>query len=117
MGSDAASRFLPDMVKGDLDSLREDVKLYYTSQVLHPYALQLPISSDFLPECTNNPRRRPRFYRSHEMCASAGRERAYHWTGGKITNLRLHSYQIKSCPKQFEIVILGGLSGRLDQTV
>jgi len=33
------SRFLPDMIKGDLDSLREDVKLYYTSQVLHANTL------------------------------------------------------------------------------
>ncbi|KAG0700718.1 thiamine pyrophosphokinase [Suillus ampliporus] len=38
-GSDLRSSFLPDMVKGYLDSLREDVKLYYRSQ-------NVPVSYD-----------------------------------------------------------------------
>lgn len=28
-----AYRFLPDLIKGDLDSIREDVKAYYLSKV------------------------------------------------------------------------------------
>lgn len=36
------------MVKGDLDSLREDVKLYYTSQVLHAYAFNCQLYQTIL---------------------------------------------------------------------
>ncbi|OAX41191.1 Thiamin pyrophosphokinase [Rhizopogon vinicolor AM-OR11-026] len=87
-GSDLRTSFLPDMVKGDLDSLREDVKLYYTSQ-------SVPVIHDADQDSTDLMK-----------CVQALEEKE-----------RITGREIKSCPKQFEIVILGGLSGRLDQTV
>ncbi|KAG0705648.1 thiamine pyrophosphokinase [Suillus ampliporus] len=80
-GSDLRSSFLPDMVKGDLDSLRGDVKLYYTSQ-------NVPVIYDSDQDSTDLMK-----------CVQALEEKE------RLTG------------QEFEIVILGGLSGRLDQTV
>ncbi|KAG1746756.1 thiamine pyrophosphokinase [Suillus paluster] len=80
-GPDLRSSFLPDMVKGDLDSLREDVKLYYMSQ-------NVPVIYDSDQDSTDLMK-----------CVQALEEKE------RLTG------------KEFEIVILGGLSGRLDHTV
>ncbi|KAG2107299.1 thiamine pyrophosphokinase [Suillus discolor] len=79
--SDIKSRFLPDMVKGDFDSLRDDVRLYYTS-------LNVPVIHDSNQDSTDLMK-----------CVQALEEKE------RLTG------------REFDIVILGGLSGRLDQTV
>jgi hypothetical protein len=89
MASDVKSRFLPDMVKGDLDSLRDDVKLYYTSLVWPMRFDRHCLNST--PECTCNLRFQPRFYGPHEMCASAGRERTFNGAGGKTIILSFNT--------------------------
>ncbi|KAG2076710.1 thiamine pyrophosphokinase [Suillus decipiens] len=81
MASDAESRLLPDIVKGDLDSLRDEVRLYYTS-------LNVPVIRDSDQDSTDLMK-----------CVQALEEKE------RLTG------------QEFEIVILGGLSGRLDQTV
>lgn len=75
------SSLLPDIVKGDLDSLRDDVRLYYTS-------LNVPVIYDSDQDSTDLMK-----------CVQVLEEKE------RLTG------------QEFEIVILGGLSGRLDQTV
>ncbi|TFK72917.1 thiamine pyrophosphokinase [Pluteus cervinus] len=76
--------FGPDLIKGDLDSLREDVRRYYESQAV-------PVIHDHDQNSTDLMK-----------CVAAVRE-----VEGR-----------ESCEvSQYEIVILGGLSGRLDQTI
>lgn len=39
--SHADDRYLPDMIKGDLDSLRSDVRTFYEEQVRHVASIEL----------------------------------------------------------------------------
>ncbi|KAG2355044.1 thiamine pyrophosphokinase [Suillus spraguei] len=91
------SSFLPDMVKGDLDSLRDDVRSYYTS-------LNVPVIHDSDQNSTDLMK-----------CVQALEEKER--LTGREVKLCFYHYQKNSSLEQFEIVILGGLSGRLDQTV
>lgn len=43
-GIQSPFRYLPDLIKGDLDSLRDDVKKYYESQVRIPKLFLLLLS-------------------------------------------------------------------------
>jgi len=75
------SLFLPDLIKGDLDSLRNDVKEFYVSH-------GVPVVED------------PDQYSTDLMkCVSAIRDKE-----AREQN-------------EYDIVLLGGLSGRLDQTI
>ncbi|KAG6816296.1 hypothetical protein H0H87_007179 [Tephrocybe sp. NHM501043] len=73
--------YLPDIIKGDLDSLRDDVRLFYTS-------LGVPIVHDEDQDSTDLMK-----------CVGAIEEK-----------------EISESTK-YDIVILGGLAGRLDQTI
>ncbi|KAG6917006.1 hypothetical protein DXG01_004271 [Tephrocybe rancida] len=81
---DPASRacFLPDVIKGDLDSIREDVRSYYAS-------LGVPVVHDEDQDSTDLMK-----------CVGAIQEKECRELGAK-----------------YDIVLLGGLSGRLDQTI
>ncbi|KAJ3739395.1 thiamine pyrophosphokinase, partial [Lentinula detonsa] len=74
--------YLPDLVKGDLDSLRPDVREYYNSKGV-PVVKDDDQDSTDLMKCV------------HAIIEKEKKER---------TN-------------QYEIIILGGLAGRLDQTI
>ncbi|KAH8100098.1 thiamine pyrophosphokinase [Cristinia sonorae] len=81
-GQDLRSRYLPNMIKGDLDSLRSDVREYYTSQGV------LVVRDD----------------------------------DQNSTDLMKCIYELSAIEKQegdnsYELIVLGGLSGRLDQTI
>ncbi|KAH7930195.1 thiamine pyrophosphokinase [Leucogyrophana mollusca] len=78
---DARSLFLPDLIKGDLDSLRDDVKGYYAS-------LGVPVIKD------------PDQYSTDLMKC-----------------VRMVEEKERSEGRHYDILVLGGLSGRLDQTV
>ncbi|KAJ7650346.1 thiamine pyrophosphokinase, partial [Roridomyces roridus] len=74
--------YLPDLVKGDLDSIREDVKEFYLSQ-------GVPVVHDPDQDSTDLMK-----------CVDAIREKEVQEQGG-----------------EYDIILLGGLSGRLDQTI
>lgn len=76
------SRFLPDLIKGDFDSIREDVKAYYSSQGV-PLVQDGNVDTTDLMKCISS-----------------------------LTELEARTDGV-----QHEIVILAGLSGRLDQTI
>jgi len=73
---------LPDLIKGDLDSIREDVKEYYLSKGV-PVVHDEDQNSTDLMKCVSS----------------------------------LSDLESQTVGVQHEIVFLGGLSGRLDQTV
>lgn len=75
--------YLPDLIKGDMDSIREHVKSYYASH-------GVPVVEDHDTETTDLMK-----------CVSALQEKE----------------QTQHDVQQYDIIILGGLSGRLDQTI
>ncbi|KAI0925984.1 hypothetical protein AcV5_008566 [Taiwanofungus camphoratus] len=79
---DLRSLYIPDLIKGDLDSLRDDVREFYA-------ALNVPITRDSDQYATDLMK-----------CIHALAEKEKADRVG-----------------QYDLVILGGLSGRLDQTV
>ncbi|RDB25974.1 thiamine pyrophosphokinase 1 [Hypsizygus marmoreus] len=74
--------FLPDLIKGDLDSIRDDVRRYYESQ-------GVPVIQDDDQDSTDLMK-----------CISAVEEKE----------------QVEEAPRN-DVILLGGLSGRLDQTI
>jgi len=72
---------LPDLIRGDFDSIRDDVKSYYTSKGVNVFQDSDQYSTD-LQKCLNS-----------------------------LSELE------KSRKLQYTVLLLGGLSGRLDQTV
>ncbi|CCM04310.1 uncharacterized protein FIBRA_06481 [Fibroporia radiculosa] len=74
--------YLPDLIKGDLDSLRDDVRRYYASQGV-PIVLDHDQDSTDLMKCVD------------ALIDKEKAEGAY----------------------ESDIILLGGLSGRLDQTI
>ncbi|CAL1716524.1 unnamed protein product [Somion occarium] len=79
---DLHKNYLPDLIKGDLDSLRDDVRVYYETT-------GIPVVQDHDQDSTDLMK-----------CVEALTEKE-RIEGGD----------------QYDIIILGGLSGRLDQTV
>jgi hypothetical protein len=76
-------RYTPDLIKGDLDSLRADVREYYVTQVRSP-ALQLDRRSYDSLESTGPARLGSRYDRSHEVHRYAGRKRTRGRAQGQI---------------------------------
>ncbi|KAF9270774.1 thiamine pyrophosphokinase [Marasmius fiardii PR-910] len=76
-----ATKFIPDLIKGDLDSLRSDVQDYYASKGV-PVIRDSDQDSTDLMKCINVVEEKERID-----------------------------------GQQYEILILGGLAGRLDQTI
>ncbi|GAA5969199.1 hypothetical protein JCM11641_007506 [Rhodosporidiobolus odoratus] len=74
-------KWLPDLVLGDLDSLKEDARAYYEAK-------GVPVERD------------PDEYSTD--------------LGKNVARLSLHE---KTAPQPYQLVVIGGLSGRLDQTV
>jgi len=81
-GATARSFFLPDLIKGDLDSLRDDVKDYYAAQGVTIILDEDQDSTDLM------------------KCIST-----------------LSDKEEVEGQGQHDIILLGGLSGRLDQTI
>ncbi|GAA5873236.1 hypothetical protein JCM3774_000090 [Rhodotorula dairenensis] len=105
-----ADDWLPDLILGDLDSLRQDVRAYYESKGVtvdrdpDEFSTDLgknvarlnAIESGKLPPPPPPPRMRP-----PAALADPDRERRRAPVGGQ----------------QYHVVLIGGLSGRLDQTI
>ncbi|TCD60478.1 hypothetical protein EIP91_010026 [Steccherinum ochraceum] len=81
-GQDVRAKYLPELIKGDLDSLRSDVKEYYASQGV-PIIQDEDQNATDLMKCIR------------ELSAKEDREGT----------------------DRYELIVLGGLSGRLDQTI
>ncbi|KIP05021.1 hypothetical protein PHLGIDRAFT_25280 [Phlebiopsis gigantea 11061_1 CR5-6] len=79
--ADSRPKYLPNLILGDLDSLRDDVKSYYASQ-------DVTIAQD------------------HDQ---------YSTDLMKCVQALIEKEQAEGC--QYDIILLGGLSGRLDQTI
>ncbi|KAI6116879.1 thiamine pyrophosphokinase [Pisolithus croceorrhizus] len=91
------SSYVPDLIKGDLDSLRVDVREYYSSEGVSVVQDHDQDSTDLM------------------KCVQSIQE-----------NEKLESREVGSCSSTlsrdrsipgYEIVLLGGLGGRLDQTI
>ncbi|KZT07631.1 thiamine pyrophosphokinase [Laetiporus sulphureus 93-53] len=82
LGWDARSLYLPDLIKGDLDSLRDDVREYYASH-------NVPIVQDDDQDSTD-------LMKCIYACAEKHKG---------------------SVHEKSDLIVLGGLSGRLDQTI
>ncbi|KIJ67070.1 hypothetical protein HYDPIDRAFT_85334 [Hydnomerulius pinastri MD-312] len=80
-GREMRSLYMPDLIKGDMDSLRDDVREYYSSKGVSVVHDPDQYSTDLM------------------KCVHALEEKE------------------KAEGHKYEILILGGLSGRLDQTV
>ncbi|KAF5390636.1 hypothetical protein D9757_002752 [Collybiopsis confluens] len=83
--------YLPDLIKGDLDSLRSDVREYYTSKGVQVIKDDDQDSTDLM------------------KCVVAVTE--------KEEKERECGCTHKSPDHQYDIIVLGGLAGRLDQTI
>ncbi|PCH42259.1 thiamine pyrophosphokinase [Wolfiporia cocos MD-104 SS10] len=81
-GQDARAMYIPNLIKGDLDSLRSDVREYYASQ-------NVPVVQD-----------NDQYSTDLMKCIHA-----------------LEEHETATGSNTLELIILGGLSGRLDQTV
>ncbi|KAI0768054.1 thiamine pyrophosphokinase [Trametes elegans] len=94
-GKDRRHLFTPDLIKGDLDSLRDDVRAYYSSQGVRIVQDEDENATDLM------------------KCISALVD------DEKTERHSVHSrwYTTAHASQQNTIVILSGLSGRLDQTV
>ncbi|KAF5371856.1 hypothetical protein D9615_009563 [Tricholomella constricta] len=79
---DTRSAFLPDLIKGDFDSIRDDVRAYYIQQGVSAVQDDDQDSTDLM------------------KCVAAIEEKEHAEGTG-----------------QHDIIILGGLTGRLDQTI
>lgn len=113
------SRYLPDLIKGDLDSLRSDVREYYASHV--------SVSLTFTAYLTLNVCgfQGVQVIHDHDQystdlmkCVQALTEKEQA-EGCKVSIARTpHGGMQPSLTfKQYDLIILGGLSGRLDQTI
>ncbi|KAJ2917394.1 hypothetical protein MD484_g3027, partial [Candolleomyces efflorescens] len=81
-GNEARLRYLPDLIKGDLDSLRPDVRAFYEAHGVPVVQQDDQDSTDLM------------------KCIQALEEKERRENNG-----------------QYHIVLLGGLAGRLDQTI
>ncbi|TFK47390.1 thiamine pyrophosphokinase [Heliocybe sulcata] len=82
-GQDPKRFYLPDLIKGDLDSIRSDVRKYYESQNVTVIEDGDQYSTDLM-KCIHSIEQKE---------------------------------QAEGAQEQYDIVLLGGLSGRLDQTI
>ncbi|KAF8348822.1 thiamine pyrophosphokinase Thi80 [Amanita rubescens] len=78
---DQRELYLPDLIKGDLDSIRDDVRRYYIEQGIPALCDEDQDSTDLM------------------KCVAALHERE------RVEGL------------EYELIVLGGLTGRLDQTI
>lgn len=93
------TRFLPDTIKGDLDSLRDDVRAYYENKVCLWRQIELVCWAHYC-----------RFYQGTKVI---------HDESEYSTDLQKCIEHIDSLDQKTNgdtVIILGGLSGRLDQT-
>jgi thiamine pyrophosphokinase len=121
-----ADKYLPDLVKGDLDSLRGDVRQYYGARVgiLSWYSSTVVLLTP--------PSREYRSYRtvtsiprtSESVCYPCRRksnQTALTWVSVTYANVGRTDVrtELSSSRSQapYDIVLLGGLSGRLDHTI
>lgn len=110
LGTDAErEKYLPDYVRGDLDSLRDSVKEYYQSKHVPIERVEDDVSTDFM-KCI------------HLVRACDSRP----WTEGLLTQvgqeleqqqLEVQHEQQASSGSKLEIVVLGGTGGRFDQSM
>ena len=94
-------RYTPDLIKGDLDSLRDDVRAYYSARGVRIVRDPDQDSTDLM-KCIGALVDDEKAERHVEVRMCAAHERA----------LREHT-----SAQQHTIVVLGGLGGRFDQTV
>lgn len=74
-------RYIPDLIKGDLDSLREDVREYYSTKA----CFRGIAASSTILQCLGSvhlSRLGPRYHRSHEMYPNTRGERTQGRTQG-----------------------------------
>lgn len=113
--NDFPPRYLPDLIEGDLDSLRCDVKQYYVSQVR-------TLRKRFSKFCSSSqsqgvPVIRNDCQDSTDLMKCVYAVQAKEQTEGQVKVLPSDNGAVSKPLEQYDIVILGGLAGRLDQTI
>ncbi|OJT15210.1 Thiamin pyrophosphokinase 1 [Trametes pubescens] len=99
-GKDKRHLYTPDLIKGDLDSIRDDVRAYYASQGVRIVRDEDQDSTDLM------------------KCIGALVEDEKTERHVEVPKCQYHrSHSTAHATQQNTIVLLGGLSGRLDQTV
>ncbi|CAO3567584.1 unnamed protein product [Mortierella alpina] len=104
-------KYLPDYIRGDLDSLRDDVKAYYVSQGVPVERVGTEDSTDFM-KCIHLVRERdPNPTKEAAAFPSAA---------GDVTSATTESSHCSQEERQINnlaVVALGGTGGRFDQTM
>ncbi|KAF9951646.1 cAMP-dependent protein kinase subunit [Mortierella alpina] len=105
------TKYLPDYIRGDLDSLRDNVKAYYMSQGVPVERVDNEYSTDFM-KCIELVRERdPTFTETTVTFSSAAANAA-----PAVTD-PLHCSQEERRIRNLAVVAIGGMGGRFDQTM
>ncbi|KAF9573678.1 cAMP-dependent protein kinase subunit [Mortierella alpina] len=101
-------KYLPDFIRGDLDSLRDDVKAYYVSQGVPVERSDCQDSTDFM-KCVELVRERDPKPAEAICSAAAG--------VAPVTTEISHCSKEQRQINNLAVVALGGTGGRFDQTM
>ncbi|KAG0298389.1 hypothetical protein BGZ96_000103 [Linnemannia gamsii] len=105
-------KFLPDCIRGDLDSLRDSVKEYYQSVGVLVELIEEQYSTDFM-KCVE-------FVRARDPSPSSHPSTTTTETGAESTvssDTPDHRSQEERVASNLGIIALGGTSGRFDQSM
>ncbi|KAF9902177.1 hypothetical protein EC991_005223 [Linnemannia zychae] len=108
------AKFLPDRIRGDLDSLRDSVKEYYEAQGVAVECVDDDYSTDFM-KCVELVRARDSDLTTNSSKATTANSTPVIST--TASRVPAHSTQEERWANNYGIVALGGTGGRFDQSM